>query len=504
MAGGALSEALRPLFADVGAYSRVLLPAHRLRGYQIGPAAAIGASVTERLGRQFAVAFSRQSGKDELLAQLCAWLLTRYQRAGGGIVVAAPTLGQANIQRDRLLDRLRRSALTVGSVKTRDGYIVAVGRAEARYLSAAETANPRGQTASLLLVANEAQDIDPAIWDARFDPMAASTNATTVFMGTVWTKTGLLHRQLAHLEALQAGDGIERVFRVPWRRVAEELPAYGERVRGRIAQFGPDHPYIKTEYELIELEAEGGLFPPERLAQLQGAHPRLRLAAPGVNYAGLLDVAGEEEEGSGPAAYDNASRRDSTALTIVAVETNGRELPVYRIVDRRLWTGAKQTALHAQLVDLVRNVWGLRALVVDATGVGAGLASFLADALGRGPRAVAVEPFIFSGKSKSDLGWDFVGLIDGGRVKEYVQDGDELTRLAWHQYAACSYEVLPGPGRLLRWSVPANRGHDDLLVSAALTARLDAIDWRPRTAKGAAPEPAAALPFFEQERGRRG
>jgi hypothetical protein len=44
--------------------------------------------------------------------------------------------------------------------------------------------------------------------------------------------------------------------------------------------------------------------------------------------------------------------------------------------------------------------------------------------------------------------------------------------------------VLPGPGRLLRWSVPAARGHDDLLVSAALTARLDRVDWRERVARG--------------------
>jgi hypothetical protein len=34
---------------------------------------------------------------------------------------------------------------------------------------------------------------------------------------------------------------------------------------------------------------------------------------------------------------------------------------------------------RSQVVDLARNVWGLSALVADATGVGAGLASFLAD-----------------------------------------------------------------------------------------------------------------------------
>src|SRR5215207_1893295 len=481
-----LVDGLRPLLRDVGEYSRVLLPTHRLRGYQLAPARAIAESITRALGCQFAVVFSRQAGKDEMLAQLTSWLLMRYQAAGGSIVLAAPTLGQANVSRDRLVARLRNSPLSVGGVSQREGYIVEVGQAAARFLSARESANPRGQTASLLLVANEAQDVDPAIWDARFDPMAASTNATTVFMGTVWDRNGLLHRQMEHLAALQAADGRQRVFLVPWRIVANELPAYGRRVEERIAQFGAQHPYIRTEYELEVLDGEGGLFPPQRIAQLQGDHPRRHRAEPGKRYAGLLDVAGEEEEGSGPEAFDNANRRDSTALTIVEVlaETGGRDLPLYRVVDRMAWTGTKHVALHDQLVDLARNVWKLSALVVDATGVGAGLASFLADQLARGPRRVIVGPFVFTGSSKSQLGWDFIGLIDGGRFKEYVDDGSDITRIYRHQPAACAYEVLPGPGKLLRWSVPTSRGHDDLLISTALTARLDEIDWRDRMARG--------------------
>src|SRR5687768_1730046 len=330
-----LVAAMRPLLHDVGTYSRVLLPGYRLREYQLGPARAIAESVTRRLGRQFAVVFSRQAGKDEMLAQLIAWLLTRYQIMGGSIVVAAPTrTPQANITRDRVLDRLQRLALTAGKVRTRDGYIVEVGQASARFLSADEGANPRGQTASLLLVANEAQDIDPAIWDARFDPMAAATNATTVFMGTVWDRNGLLHRQMTYLEAegeRREADGTvlssrlppsasRLVYRVPWPQVAAELPAYGDRVRERIAQHGESHPFIRTEYMLQVLDGEGGLFPPQRIAQLQGDHPRLHRAEPGKRYAGLLDVAGEEEEGSGPDAWDNNARRDSTALTIVEIE----------------------------------------------------------------------------------------------------------------------------------------------------------------------------------------
>ena len=65
-------------------------------------------------------------------------------------------------------------------------------------------------------------------------------------------------------------------------------------------------------------------------------------------------------------------------------------------------------------------------------GVGAGLASFLADQLGKGPRRVIVEPFVFTGKSKSDLGWAFVRLIDGGRIKEYADDGSDITRIYRH------------------------------------------------------------------------
>jgi hypothetical protein len=83
-----------------------------------------------------------------------------------------------------------------------------------------------------------------------------------------------------------------------------------------------------------------------------------------------------------------------------------------------------------------------------------------------------------------------IGLIDGVRFKEYADDtgwaggGDDITRIYHHELAASAFEVLPGPGKLRRWSLPASRGHNDLLVSTALTAKFDAIDWRDRTARG--------------------
>jgi hypothetical protein len=92
--------------------------------------------------------------------------------------------------------------------------------------------------------------------------------------------------------------------------------------------------------------------------------------------------------------------------------------------------------------------------------------------------------YVFNATSKSALGWDFLALIDAGRFKEYADDGDRLTRIFWDQLHATTYETLPGPGKLLRWSVPAGRGHDDFVVSAALAAVLDQIDWRLRRAIG--------------------
>lgn len=482
-----MNPALYAVLSDVGTFSARTMPHRTLRAYQRDAARTVLQGILAGQGDQFAVVFSRQAGKDEMLAQLLALLLLRRAHCGGTVIVAAPTFKpQALISRDRLLDRLLHNPLTAPLTSTHDRSTVAVGKARAIFLSAARTANARGQTADTALIANETQDIDPAIWDAVFDPMAASTNAATIFLGTVWSRETLLARQMRHLRAREAMDGRQRVFLVPWQRVAADVPAYGERVRARMEQLGERHPFIRTEYFLEELDGENSLFPPHRIAQLQGDHPRQHRATSGKRYALLLDVAGEEESGGDQLAFgmERGSRRDSTALTVVEVDTSSRSdgRACYRVVDRRAWTGVRHAALHEQLVDLARNVWRASWVVVDATGIGAGLASFLEASLRRS--GIQVVPFLFTSTSKSRLGWDFVGLIESGRLKEYADDGAELTRLLYAQLRATTYEIRNGPGNLLRWSVPESEGHDDLVMSAALVGVLDGIDMRPRIAVG--------------------
>lgn len=488
------SPTLSRALTDVAAFSRLLLPAWQLRPYQTGPAQAIFDSVLRQTGDQLALVFSRQSGKDELLAQVLAAILMRHSRRGGSIVVAAPTRRpQVQISRDRLWNRLSSNPLLASLSSAHDGTIM-IGKAQVTFVSAAPTANARGQTADLLLVANEAQDIEPDVWDAVFDPMAASTNAPTLLMGTVWSASTLLARQMRHLRALEAEDGSQRLWEVPWQVVAEDVPAYGDRVRARMAQLGPTHPFIRTEYELKELEGDAGLFPEHRVSRMQGDHERLVQSADGCHYAMLIDVAGEEEAGNGPASFQSNRRRDSTALTVVEIDTGARDdgRAVYRVVDRRQWTGVAHRELHDTLVDLARNVWHARPVVIDATGIGAGLTSFLTASLARRGSMPGIEviPFTFTAQSKSQLGWDFLGLIDGGRFLEYRDDSAQenlaamATRIYRAQLRATTFEVMPGPGNLLRWSVPERDGHDDLVVSAALTAVLDRRDLRPRVATG--------------------
>jgi hypothetical protein len=218
------------------------------------------------------------------------------------------------------------------------------------------------------------------------------------------------------------------------------------------------------------------MFDATRMALMRGDHPRRHEPVPARRYALLIDVGGEDEAPGG--ALDRRTlenpRRDATALTVVDVESSGQR-PMYRTVDRRLWLGVRHSALYEQITALTHH-WGAGWVVVDATGVGAGLASFLQQALpGR------VIPVTFSPQVKSDLGWGFLAVVETGRYRDYVEDGAADTRQFWYEVAHCERQVGASDAKALRWGVwesPAYdgliaRGHDDLLLSAALCAILD-------------------------------
>jgi hypothetical protein len=468
----------------------------QLRQYQQAVAHAVIASVLGELGLSFVVMFPRQSGKNELQAQIETFLLSFLYKRDAEMVIISPTWKPQSYNAMRRLERvLRKNYLTRMYWQKEQGYIYRVGQARIFFLSGSPDTNIVGATASTLLSVDEAQDIQIQKFDKDIAPMAASTNATRVFWGTAWTSRTLLARELRAALAAEKADGVQRVFVAGADDVSIEAPAYGLFVAAQVARLGRSHPTVRTQFFNEEIDAEGGMFPPERTSLMQGEHAPVHEPLPGHVYALLVDVAGEDEWAAGPAASLGAAPeslqnpgRDATALTVVEIDRSTLaddllKAPTYRVVQRRQWVGIKHVLLYASLRALAEQ-WRVQNLVIDATGVGAGLASFLERAL-----PGKVLPFIFSAASKSKLGWDFLGIIDSGRWKEYRASGHagQAAEQAefFRQLSFCQYEVSSGPGKDLRWGVPdgtrdpANGSlvHDDLVLSAALASVLDRQTW---------------------------
>jgi len=486
-----LVELLKKMLRDIVLFVRYA-SGLKLRHYQEEAARAIVNSVVHHKGLNFVVIFPRQSGKNELQAQVQAYLLTLLSGERNEIVQISPTWKPQTENAMRRLEEVLSSNLLVRDRWQKHfGHIYQVGKAKVVFLSGSPTTNIVGATASALLSVDEAQDIQIEKFDKEISPMVASTNATMVFWGTAWTSRTLLAREMRAALAAEARDGIRRVFHLSADQVIAEVPAYGKHVQQVIERLGRNHPMVRTQYYCEEIDAEGGLFTPERQALMQGVHPPQSLPKPGETYALLLDVAGADEAaqdllGSGLANPG----RDATALTIVAVEPGrpddpAQNLPTYRVVNRRLWVGVSHTALFSQIRALAET-WQIAHLVVDATGVGAGLTAFLDRAL-----PGKVNPFIFSATTKSQLGWGFLGVVDSGRFRDYAcPDGGlgeqaRLARMFYREASFCQYTVSPGPDKHLKWSVPDGTRdpsdgelvHDDLLISASLCAELDKENW---------------------------
>jgi hypothetical protein len=464
-----------------------------LRSYQRQVCAAVLQSIQEKAGHSFVVMFPRQSGKNEVQAQLEAYLLAKYHRQTLEMVKVAPTWDpQLRLSMGRLRRVLDKNAVTRGRWSSDGGSIYRLGSAQITFLSGSPTSNVVGATASLLLECDEAQSVLPSKWDKDFAPMAASANTTTVFWGTAWTSKTLLARELRLAQLEEARDGVQRAFVLAADQVAQEVEDYGRHLASQVARMGRQHPFIKTQYYSEEIDYQAGMFSSARRAIMQGSHPAQERACAGQTYALLVDVAGEEQ---GKVDLEAANLklvetrgRDATVVTVVQVDLASLDdallaAPTYRVVNRYEWRGEAHASLYGQIKALV-ELWDASYVVIDATGIGAGLASFLAKAY---PHKVI--PLTLSSKSKSDLGWRFLAVVETGRYKEHVPSASErlhaLQTRFWLEAEHCQSSVLDGPGRLLRWGVPESARHpethapvhDDLLFSASLCSLLDQHAW---------------------------
>lgn len=481
-----LAIALKYWLSNISNFSRLVIK-KPLRVYQLEPAHAILDSILRGKGETFAVMMARQAGKNELSGQLEAYLLNLFRLRGGQIVKASPTFKpQTQNSIDRLGDRLD-NVWNRGQYRRRAGYMVELGKARVLFFSAGDQAQVVGATADILLEGDEAQDIGVFKWGKSFRPMGAATNVTSVLWGTAWTSNTLLAQTIDQLRRKSRKDGQKRVFLADADKVALEVPNYGRYVKSEIERLGESHPLIQTQYFLKEIDGEGKYLNRQLVALMHGNHERQRLPTRGRRYAMLVDVGGIDEIPG--TAIDRAmmenSKRDATALTYVEIELRSNALPLYRVVNRELWLGIEHAALHQEIMARYER-WRPMYVVVDASGVGAGLASFLRRSIDHSSTLTPLEtekviPVLFSPKMKSQIGWGFLGIVGTGRYQDYVPDNEAETRQFWYEVGECEKEIGTGPQKSIKWGVWETPkydgliayGHDDLLISAALTAILE-------------------------------
>ncbi len=451
---------------------------NQLWPYQREVAAAILESVFEKKGLTFSVEIARQGGKNELSAQLELLLLTLHMMEPKNVIKCSPTFKpQTVISMMRLKDRLNDAGF-YGIWESELGYIVKLGYARVIFLSADESANVVGNTAHILLEIDESQDVGKEKYTKEFKPMGATTNVTTVHYGTTWDDTTLLEEVKQTNLELERRDGVKRHFRYDWEEVAKYNPDYLAYVQAERERLGENHPLFLTQYRLLPIHGGGGFLNAQQREQLQGEHVRLRRAEPGKTYVAGIDIAGEAELEENLLTLN--PKRDATVVTIGELDFTGCDAvnrePRIRIVEHYRWVGRKHTELYAQLVDILKDVWRCRRIVVDATGVGEPVASFLRKALGS-----RVIPFTFTQKSKSELGFNLLAAINSGRLKVYQGDGSE-------EYKEFCFEMEKArsqyrPNQTMSFYVEPAQGHDDFLMSLALAAEAGRL-YEPRGARG--------------------
>jgi hypothetical protein len=474
----------------------------QLRPYQLEVARAVMESIRKGTGLTFSVEIARQGGKNELSAHLQVLLLTLYMARGGNIIKCSPTFRpQAIISMERLKERLDDFGFD-GIYRRQMGYIIQLGNARTIFLSAEGSSSVVGHTADIFLEIDESQDIGKEKYTKEFRPMGSATNVTTVLYGTTWDDSTLLEEMKQVNLEFEKRDGVRRHFRYDWQEIGRHNPDYMRFVQAERERLGEDHPLFRTQYALLPISHGGGFLSRQQVALMMGEHHRQSQPDRKRTYVAGIDLAGEHQpEMSLPGALateqsltdmrfprsdcvgtrnDEGRGYDSTVITIAEVDDADPSQPILKIVEHYQWRGTPHSRLYTQMTHLFKDVWNCCRIVVDATGIGQPVASFLKKELGS-----RLIPFVITSKSKSEMGFELLSFVNSGRLRLYKQDGSPECRqtLSELERARAQYR----PNQTMNFYVDPQEGHDDFLVSLALVVQA-AKDLSPRQARGSVRE----------------
>jgi hypothetical protein len=447
---------------------------NKLRPYQLEAGTAILKSVYAKKGLTFSVEIARQGGKNEMSSHLELWLLADFAGENKNLIKCSPTFKpQTIISMLRLKEKLDLAGLN-GNWVTEMGYIIRLGKARAIFLSAEESSNVVGNTAHLLLEVDEAQDVKEEKYSKEFKPMGSTANVTSVLYGTTWDDSTLLEKTKQQNLELERKDGLKRHFRYDWQEVARYNPDYLAYVESEKERLGENHPLFLTQYRLLPIRGGGGFLNREQKARMQGEHSRRRNPEAAKTYIAGIDLAGEAETAEDDFLKALKPGRDSTVITIG--ELDSASPSKINIVELYSWTGLRHPDLYPRFIDLVKNVWHCRRVVIDATGIGQPVASFLKNELGS-----RIVPFVFSPSSKTRLAFNLLAAINSGGLKMCAADNSEEYREFWSQMD--NAKSFYRPNQTMNFFVDPADGHDDYLMSLALLVEAG-NGYQTREAKG--------------------
>lgn len=461
-----------------------LLTGHEAFPYQLETCQRIIESCINQWGLLFVVLISRQAGKNE-----CSSFIEMYLMLFGlyfGIEISinkfAPnTRPQVEVSKARLEGYLKDSILTKTNWKKELGYIYKIGeKSKTVLLSAHPAADVAGQTAKTLLEGDESQDLDELKWERDIAPMGAFNNATRVFWGVAWSKDSFNYKKLLEAQEMEKRTGKKQVLMFPWEVVAECNPFYKKYVTEEIARLGESHITILTQYKLQFLDTINKFFSDELIAKIfrNGEFGTLAGPRPGKTYVAGIDIAGEDEEKTDMDTKLGSSKKDSTVITIGEVQDDKTVV----VVKWYSWIGKRHENQKVDAFNIL-SYWNVSKAVVDATGVGEPLASYLKDQL-----KDRVEPYKFKDQgdeNKSKLGYEVWDFVNTGRLiipqeQNVLPDDLEHWKECKHQINSLIRELkkeqqinyyVPKSSR--RYDVPDHHGHDDydfslfLMVKAA-------------------------------------
>ena len=172
-----------------------------------------------------------------------------------------------------------------------------------------------------------------------------------------------------------------RLLPTPYPLTLPPNPYYQRYVEAERLRLGSDHPLFLSQYCLTPVSDDGRFLDSTRQSLLRGRHSRLRTPKPGCVYVAGIDLAGESDKPAHDRLLATEPFRDSTVVTIGELRSLddglGSKLPSISVVEHYWWTGRPHTETFSRLIHILKNVWGCRRVIVDVTGVGAGVAAFL-------------------------------------------------------------------------------------------------------------------------------